>query len=145
MASFVFQMHVEAQHLIEDWWDNIQHLPSLDAKKRINSTRIVELQGLRTKKEAILLLEKYLADKRTPGAKVPHALHPFNEDIIEAVRRSESGNPRQFLQTIAGIIDSAIRDKRSKLDLSYVQPLLEDIPEAFVTEEEDEEYSNVER
>jgi hypothetical protein len=138
-------MHVEAQHSIEDWWDNIEHLPSLDAKKRINSTRIVELQGLRTKKEAILLLEKYLADKRTPGAKVPHPLHPFNEDIIEAVRRSESGNPRQFLQTIGRIIDSAISDNRSKLDLSYVQPLLEDIPEAFVTEEEDEEYSNVER
>lgn len=145
MASFIFQMHVEAQHAIEDWWDNIEHLPSLDAKKRMNSTRIVELQGLTNKKEAVALAKKYLRDNRVQGAKVPSPLHPFNEDIIEAVRYSESGNPRQFLQKLGGIIEHAIVDNRPKLDLSYVQPLLEDIPEAVVNEEEEEEYSNIER
>ncbi len=145
MASFVFQMHVEAQHAIEDWWDNIEHLPSLDAKKRINATRVVELQGLRTKKEAILLAKKYLAGNRVPGAKVSNQLHPFNEDIIEAVLRSEAGNPRQFLQTLGRIIDNAIGDTERKLDLSYVQPFLEDIPEAVVIDDDEEEYSNIER
>lgn len=145
MASFVFQMHIEAQHAIEDWWDNIEHLPSLDPKKKINSTRIVDLQGLANKKEAILLASKYHSDNRVSGSKTPNPLHPFNEDIIEQVRRSESGNPRQFLQKLGGILDHAVSDNRVKLDLAYVQPLLEDIPEAISTEEEEGEYSNVER
>jgi len=44
MASFVFQMHIEAQHGVEDWWENIEHLPSLDAKKRINSVLSASLR-----------------------------------------------------------------------------------------------------
>lgn len=145
MASFVFQMHIEAQHAIEDWWDNIEHLPSLDSKKKINSTRIVDLQGLGNKKDAILVVSKIHAENRVPKAKVPNPLHPFNEDIIELVRRSESGNPRQFLQKLGAILDHAVADDRVKIDLSYVQPLLEDIPEAISSEEDEGEYSNVER
>lgn len=145
MASFVFQMHIEAQHAIEDWWENIEHLPSLDAKTRINGMRIVDLQGLASKKEAILLAQKYHAESRVPGFKAPHQLHPFNQDIIEEVRRHESGNPRQFLRKLEAILDQADNDRRTKIDLSYVQPFLEDIPEAIGTEEEDDEFSNVER
>jgi hypothetical protein len=145
MASFIFQMHVEAQHVIEDWWENIEHLPSLDAKKRINSTRIVELKGLTSKKEAVVLAQKYLDAKRVPGFKTPHPLHPFNEDVIEEVRRSQAGNPRKFLEQLGAILDQAIADNRSKIDLAYVQPLLEEIPEAITPDQEDEEYSNIER
>jgi hypothetical protein len=145
MASFIFQMHIEAQHAIEDWWDNIQHLPSLDQKKKINATRIVDLKGLTSKKEARLLAEKYLFDYRISDAKESRPLHPFSEDIIEQVRRSESGNPRQFLQKLGAILDNAERDGRVKLDLAYVQPLLEEIPEAIDSDEEDEEYANTER
>jgi hypothetical protein len=145
MASFIFQMHVQAQDAIEDWWDNIEHLPSLDAKKRINSTRIVELKGLMNKKEAVVLAQKYMDAKRVPGFKSPHPLHPLNEDIIEEVRRSQAGNPRKFLEQLGAILKQAEADKRSKLDLAYVQPLLEEIPEAITQDEEEEEYSNVER
>ena len=145
MASFIFQMHVQAQELIEDWWDNIEHLPSLDAKKRINSTRIVELKGLTNKKEAVVLAQKYLQAKRVPGFKPPHPLHPFNEDIVDAVRKSQSGNPRKFLEQLGAILDQAVADKRSKLDLAYIQPLLEDIPEAITQDDEEQEYSNLER
>jgi hypothetical protein len=144
MASFVFQMHIEAQHAIEDWWDNIEHLPSLDAKKKINATRVVDLQGLSSKKEAIQVVTKIHAQNRVPSAKV-NPLHPFNDDIIEQVRRSESGNPRQFLQKLGAILDHAVSDNRVKLDLAYVHPLLEDIPEAISNDEEEGEYSNVER
>lgn len=145
MASFVFQMHVEAQHAIEDWWDNIEHLPSLDAKKRINSPRIVELQGLRSKKEAVLLAKKYLADNRVPGAVPPDQLHPLNEDIIELIRRSQRGNPREFLDRIVAVLKHAEADGRIKIDVAYVQPLIEDIPEAIAPDEEEDEYANVER
>jgi hypothetical protein len=145
MASFIFQMHIQAQHAIEDWWDNIEHLPSLDQKKKINSTRIVDLKGLNNKREARLLAEKYLSDHRISGAKQISPLHPFSEDIIEQVRRSESGNPRQFLQKLGAILDHAERDGRVKLDLAYVQPLLEEIPEGIDSVEEDEEYVNTER
>jgi hypothetical protein len=145
MASFIFQMHVQAQEVIEDWWENIEHLPSLDPKKRINSTRIVDLKGLDTKREAVVLAEKYLDSKRVPGFTPPRPLHPFNEDIIEEVRRSQAGNPRKFLEQLGAILDQAVADNRSKLDLAYVQPLLEEIPEAITQDQEDEEYSNVER
>jgi hypothetical protein len=145
MASFVFQMHVEAQHVIEDWWDKIEHLPSLDAKKRINSSRIVELQGLASKKEAVLLLRKHLADNRVPGSTPPSPLHPLNEDIVEQVRHSQQGNPREFLRQIEAILKQADNEGRVKLDLAFVQPFLEDIPEAIGADEDEDEYSNVER
>jgi hypothetical protein len=145
MASFVFQMHLEAQHVIEDWWDNIEHLPSLDSKKKINSTRIVELKGLASKKEAVLLAKKYLADNRVEGAQPPTELHPFNDDIVEQVRSAEQGNPRKFLDKLLFILKTAASEGRVKLDLAYVHPLLSEIPEAIGAEEDEDEYANVER
>jgi hypothetical protein len=145
MASFIFQMHVQAQEKIENWWDHVQHLPSLDAKKKINASRIVELKGLRTKDEAVLLAKKYLADNRIAGFATPSALHPLDDDIIEQIRLSTKGNPREFLRYMISILKTADSEGRKKIDLAYVQPLLQDIPEAIGVDEEEDEYANVER
>jgi hypothetical protein len=148
MASFVFQMHVHALQAIEDWWDNIEHLPSLDPKKFINATRIVDLQGLTTKQEAKILAERYLADNRPPGANPANSVHPFDADIIEAVRLAVNGNPRRFLETLGAILDNAIVNQRRKIDLAFVTPLLEDdadsVSGVLVPDEEDD-FSNPER
>jgi len=142
MASFVFQMHVHALQAIEDWWDSIEQLPSLDPKKLINATRIVDLQGLTTKQEAKLLTERYLSDMRPPGAKAPTLLHPFDADIIEAVRVAANGNPRRFLEKLGAILDSATVSKRRKIDLAFVTPLLEDdtesVSNAGISDQEDD-------
>jgi hypothetical protein len=145
MASFVFQMHVHALQTIEDWWDNIEHLPSLDPKKPINSTRIVDLQGLTTRAEAELLASRYLADNRTSGAEPPQALHPFDADIIEAVRQSAKGNPRRFGEKLGAILDHAYVSDHPKIDLAFVTPLLEDDAEGILFDDEEDAYANPDR
>jgi hypothetical protein len=145
MASFVFQMHVHALQAIEGWWDNIEHLPSLDPKKLINASRIVDLQGLETKQEAEVLAARYLADNRVLGGKPPHPLHPFDPEIVEAVRQSVNGNPRRFLEKLGDILDNAIVSNCKKIDLTFVTPLLEDDTEALAFADEEDDLSNPER
>lgn len=145
IASFIFQMHVHALQIIEDWWDNIEHLPSLDPKKPINSSRIVDLQGLTTRAEAEILASKYLADNRVVGAKPPQALHPFDSDIIEAVRQYAKGNPRRFGEQLGAILDNAYLNDHPKIDLAFVTPLLEDDAEAISFGDEEDAYANPDR
>jgi len=146
MASFVFQMHVHALQEIEDWWDNVEHLPSLDPKKPINSTRIVDLLGLTTRAEAELLASKYLLDNRVLGARPPHPLHPFDSDIIEAVRQSVNGkNPRRFGEKLGAILDNAFVNEHPKIDLPFVTPLLEDDSAEISSSEEENDLANPDR
>ena len=145
MASFVFQMHVHALQTIEDWWDNIEHLPSLDPKKPINSTRIVDLLGLTTRTEAEILASRYLLDNRVAGAKAPTPLHPFDSDIIEAVRQSVNGNPRRFGEKLGAILDNAFVNEHPKIDLPFVTPLLEDDSEGIPSNEEEDDLANPDR
>jgi hypothetical protein len=133
---------------IEEWWDDIEHLPSLDPKKLINATRIVDLQGLTTKSEARLLAERYFADHRPAGVKPANSLHPFDADIIEAVRLAANGNPRRFLEKLGAILDTAIVTQRRKIDLAFVTPLLEDDADSvsdLSRADEEDEFSNPER
>ncbi|HEV7373543.1 MAG TPA: hypothetical protein VGN95_02410 [Pyrinomonadaceae bacterium] len=146
MASFVFQMHVHALAEIADWWDSVEHLPSLDPKKLINSTRIVDLQGLKHRQDAEILAARYLENNRVDGVKVPNRLHPFDQDIVEAVRQSVNNNPRRFLEKLGAILDNAIVNERKKIDLSFVTPLLEDDEEGIsFTDDLEDEYANLER
>jgi hypothetical protein len=125
MASFVFQMHIAAQRAIEDWW-NSEHLPSLDYNKAVNSTRVVDLKGLTTCEEAADLAVAYLEKKRPPGKTPPAPLHPFSDEIIEAVRVSVGGNPRKFLERLGDVVEHAVTKKEKRIDLSFIQSLLGD-------------------
>ena len=146
VASFVFQMHVHALQAIEDWWDSVEHLPSLDPKKPINAARIVDLQGLKNRQDADTLAARYLENYRVEGAKVPHRLHPFDPDIVEAVRQSVNSNPRRFLEKLGEILANAEVNGRKKIDLTFVTPLLEDDGEGIsYTDEQEDEYANLER
>jgi len=122
MSSFIFQMHVHAQQLIENWWQ-IEDLPSLTVDDPKNQARIVNLDGLETR-EAKILAERYLMEFRPHGMTPPTALFPFSEEIIEAVRQTCHGNPRGFLRKLGEILDSARVDSRKTIDLAYVEPLL---------------------
>lgn len=124
MASFVFQMHINAQAAIEDWWTS-EHLPSLDFKRKINETRTIDLRGLERPEEARQLARRYLEDQRPEKAKPPGPLHPFTEETIETVRMAANGNPRDFLRTLGNILDHAVNDNQKRIDLAYIQPLLE--------------------
>jgi hypothetical protein len=143
LASFVFQMHFRAERAIEDWW-NSEHLPSLSFNKPLNVTRVVDLKGLQTTDEAVALAARYLQESRAEGPKVTINLHPFSEDVIEAVRTATRGNPRKFLETLSSILDHAELEQHRRIDLTFIQPLLgEDVGEEVG--EEDEDYSNPER
>jgi len=144
MCSFIFQMHISAQQEIEDWWKN-EHLPSLDYQKPINKTRIIDLKGLTSIKEATMLASRYLNASRINGARPANELHPFNKDVIEAVLKARKGNPREFLETLGYILDTAISEKERRIDLGFVEPLLANHEDDEETMDDDEDFDNEER
>lgn len=144
MSSFIFQMHMRAEAAIENMWKN-EHLPSLSFSKKINEARIVYLKGLGSTEEAVDLATHYLEKCRIPNFKSPSPVHPFTEDVIEAVRSSVNGNPRSFLESLFNILNQAESENRKKIDLTFVQPLLDDEGEEVSDDDEDTDYSNPER
>ncbi len=144
MASFVFQMHVSALQEIEDWW-TAEHLPSLDFEAAINRTRTINLRGLQTTEEAKTLASRYLKEYRPDGVKPKDPLHPFPEEVIKMVRDATKGNPRKFLETLGQILDHAVNDGVTDVDLTFVEPLLGDDYQDVVEEVEDDDFENVER
>lgn len=143
MASFVFQMHIAALQEIEDWWA-AEHLPSLDFEVALNRTRTINLKGLETAEEANALAARYIQDFRLPGCEPKDSLHPFPEEVIEVVRDAAKGNPRKFLETLGQILDHAVAESQSTIDLLFVEPLLgEDYQDGEEAEEDD--FDNIER
>ncbi|HEV7372249.1 hypothetical protein [Arenibaculum sp.] len=143
MASFVFQMHINAQQELEPIWQ-AEHLPSLDYALPINQPRIVDLKGLSTPTHARNLTAELLAAKRPAGRSPPTPLHPFNEDVLELVRLGVDGNPRRFLETLNTILTQAELDGRKTIDLTYVQPFIDAGAGQFrvVDDEEEDDVSN---
>lgn len=144
MASFVFQMHLRAEQAIENIWKS-EHLPSLSLNRAMNRARIVHLEGLKTCDDAAQLAVHYLEKCRPPGAKVPSPLHPFSRDVIEAVRQHAGGNPRTFLETLFNVLNEAETGSEKKIDLAFVQSLLEDHGDEPGEDTDDGDYSNPER
>jgi hypothetical protein len=144
IASFIFQMHLRAETAIEDWW-NSEHLPSLSFSKPINASRVVDLKGLQNTDEASALAARYLEESRAPDAEVPSDLHPFSEDVIEEVRLATSGNPRKFLETLGHILDHAELENHRRIDLAFIQPLLNEDVGEDAGEVEDDDYTNPDR
>ena len=146
MASFVFQMHISALQDIEDWW-TAEHLPSLDFEVPINRTRTINLRGLQTTEEATTLAARYLKEYRPDGKEPGEPLHPFSEEVIKMVRDATKGNPRKFLENLGQILEHAVNDKVTVIDLTFVEPLLgedyQDDESGDETEEDD--FENVER
>lgn len=149
MASFVFQMHINALRVLEPIW-NAEHLPSLDHARPLNKGRIVDLQGLRTRAEAKKVVTEIFAAKRPKGAKPPTSIHPFNDDTIEVVRKAVGGNPRRFLETIDTVLTQAAStskgayDKTGLLELTFVRSRVEEQAEidGIDADEEDEALDN---
>lgn len=144
MSSFIFQMHIRAEESIENIWKS-EHLPSLSFNKPINAARIVYLLGLRTTAEAVDLAAHYMDQCRRPDFKLPNSLHPFTEDVIEAVRAAVNGNPRAFLEALFNIVNQAEFQNHKKIDLTFVQPLLDDNGDDVSEDDLDKDYSNLER
>ncbi|QCO16973.1 hypothetical protein D3869_16915 (plasmid) [Azospirillum brasilense] len=143
MASFVFQMHMNAQRELEPIW-HAEHLPSLDYAVALNQPRVVDLKGLSTANHARRLTADLLAAKRPAGRTPPTPLHPFNEDVVEFVRRGVDGNPRRFLETLNTILTQAELEGEKTIDLTFVQPFIDVEAGQFrITEDqEDDDVSN---
>ncbi|WP_031260496.1 hypothetical protein [Mesorhizobium sp. LNHC252B00] len=149
MASFVFQMHINALRVLEPIW-NAEHLPSIDYSLARNKGRIVDLQGLRSVSEAAKVTEKLLAGKRPKGTKVPSPLHPFDKDGIELVLQASDGNPRRFLEMLDTLLSAARSsangaiDKTGVLELTFVRSLVDDSASQYSApaEEDEDDLSN---
>jgi hypothetical protein len=149
MASFVFQMHINALRVLEPIW-HAEHLPSLDYSLPLNKGRIVDLQGLRSLSEAKKVTAKLLSRKRPEGANPPTTLHPFNEDSLDIVRQSTDGNPRRFLEMLDTLLTEAKHsgngafDKTGQLELTFVRSRIDETaPELGSGDEnEDDDLSN---
>jgi len=144
MSSFIFQMHIRAEAAIENMWKS-EHLPSLAFNKPMNAARVVYLKGLSTTEEAADLAAAYLAPCRKPEFKTPTPIFPFTDEVIEAVWSAVKGNPRAFLESLFNILNQAELQSEKKIDLTFVQPLLDDVGEEVSDDEEDDDNSNPER
>ena len=144
IASFIFQMHIAALEEVEDWWV-AEHLPSLDFEAPLNRTRTINLKGLQTTEEAVTLAKRYLEDFRLDGETPKNGLHPFPAEVIAVVRDTAKGNPRKFLETLGKILDHAVAEKHSHIDLLLVEPLLGDDYQDDSDETEEDDLENVER
>jgi hypothetical protein len=138
MASFVFQMHINAQRVLEPIWQT-EHLPSIDYAQPLNQTRIVDLRGLSSKEHACQVTARLLEGKRPQGVKPPTPLHPFDPDVLELVRQACDGNPRKFLELLDTILVQARSDKMKTIDLTYVGPLVDEVARQYRVAEEVEE------
>ncbi len=149
MASFVFQMHINALRVLEPIW-HAEHLPSLDYSLPLNKGRIVDLQGLKSLGDAKKVTAKILSRKRPDGANPSSALHPFNEDTLDLVRQATDGNPRRFLETLDTLLTEAkssgngAYDKTGQLELTFVRSLIDENapPPASIEEGDDDDLSN---
>ncbi len=130
MASFVFQMHINALRVLEPIW-HAEHLPSLDYSLPLNRGRIVDLQGLKSLADVKKVAAKLLSEKRPEGAKPKSPLHPFNDDSLDLVRQATDGNPRKFLETLDTILAEAktsgngAYDASGELELTFVSTLVD--------------------
>jgi hypothetical protein len=144
MASFVFQMHINALHVLEPIW-HAEQLPSLDYSLPLNKGRIVDLRGLQSPSDAKKVTAKLFSQMRPPGAKPPADLHPFTEDSLELVRRAKDGNPRRFLETLDAIMMEARKsgngayDKTGQLELTFVRGFVDEGATQSDTPEEGDE------
>jgi hypothetical protein len=144
MASFVFQMHINALRVLEPIW-HAEHLPSLDYSLPLNKGRIVDLQGLKSLEDTKKVTARLLSQKRPQGTNPPTELHPFNEDSLALVRQATDGNPRRFLETLDTLLTEAKNsgngafDETGLLELTFVRALLdESTPQSNISEEADD-------
>ena len=72
-------------------------------------------------------------------------LHPFPSEVVAVVRDATKGNPRKFLETLGQIIDLAVADEQSRIDLLFVEPLLGDDYQDDAEETEEDDLENIER
>lgn len=144
MSSFIFQMHIRAEAAIENMWKS-EHLPSLSFNKPMNAGRVVYLKGLDTTAEAADLAAVYIAPVRKPDFKAPSPIFPFTDEVIEAVRSAVNGNPRTFLESLFNVLNQAELHGEKKIDLTFVQHLLDDVGEEVSDDDQDDDYSNPER
>ena len=144
IASFVFQMHITALEEVENWWV-AEHLPSLDFEVPLNRTRTINLKGLQTREEAIALAKRYLEDFRIEGEIPADGLHPFPAEVVAVVRDAAKGNPRKFLEILGQILDHAVAERQSNIDLLLVEPLLGEDYQDDADEDEEDDLDNVER
>lgn len=144
IASFIFQMHITALEEIENWWV-AEHLPSLDFEVPLNRTRTINLKGLQTTEEAIALAKRYLKDFRVDNETPTDGLHPFPVEVVAVVRDAAKGNPRKFLEILGQILDYAVAEQQSNIDLLLVEPLLGEDYQDDAGEDEEDDLENVER
>ena len=66
-------------------------------------------------------------------------------DVIEAVRSAVGGNPRSFLESLFNILNQAESENQKKIDLTFVQRLLDDDGEDVSEDDEETDLTNPER
>jgi hypothetical protein len=145
MASFVFQMHMNAMHVLDPIWQ-AEQLPSLDYSPPLNRGRIVDLRGIESLSDAKKVTAKLFSQMRPPGANPPTDLHPFTEDSLDLVRRAKDGNPREFLEALDAIMAEAKKlgngayDQSGQLELTFVRGYCDkSAPQSDTPEDGDED------
>ena len=70
------------------------------------------------------MAKRYLEDFRVHEETPADGLHPFPAEVVAVVRDAAKGNPRKFLEILGQILDNAVAEQQSNIDLLLVEPLL---------------------
>ena len=133
-ASFVFQLHPDAQRRLRDAWRH-EDLRSLDLDDPLNAPAIVLLKGLTTFESARLLTQRCLNDPqvRAPGRQ--NGIAPFDEAALKRIWEVTEHRPRYFLRALHQVLQLANESLPSTIDESFVTPLLKSLT-TFALEED---------
>lgn len=104
MLSVVVTMHPRATQAIGEMWA-LADLPSYDHSRSENQQRVVVLETIRTREQAVKLLHPYLSEFRRDGYDAPTSLFPFTDASVETLLEHSDRKPRDILRKAAALIE----------------------------------------
>jgi hypothetical protein len=120
MGSFVLTLHRRAEDAIGEAWV-ASRLPSFEPELKTNMSRVLQLRGLRSDKDAATLVGAFLDKARTDEAP-DDPLWPFTTDAVSVMRVRNSGRISKFLEDCYSVLNYALESESSlPLDAAFVE------------------------
>lgn len=132
-ASFVFQLHPDAQRRLRDAWRH-EDLRSLEMDDPLNEPVVVVLNGL-TDFHSVMRVVTCIQD--APDIRQPaRGISPFTEDAIRHIWEATQPRPRWFVRAMHQVLQVANNKRPTTIDDRFVAPLLHSL--AKFARDEDE-------
>jgi len=143
-ASFVFQLHPDANERLRDAWRH-EDLRPLEFDNPLNQSVVVVLKGLETFETAHVLAERCLNHTHyaLPGRK--GGIAPFTESALKQAWETTKPRPRWFLLALHELLQLGNSQQVATIDDAFVTPKMRAISDRARAEEPEPGASEDER